>query len=690
MTNGIQKIERNQLCIIHSEPLNLLFIAWALSKGYNAIYIEKENKALEIISLLDFNLLFAKPNSSMAASLYSISHEDYAAVSSNPSSLFQHTESNFIPIIKNNQIEGELIKSPLKPPNFPKIYWPIITDNTYKYFLSKLGRNILFASLDKCTYGLYNILKRLNSSNLTILDTSDVSSQDNSYDLVIFHTNSHHKKHYCIGKTHYLTTDYIYFQLLVISVLNFYKENNISFYYLQLPPLNNLPPSIKDNLYPYDFAKFVQDTEALDKYYGTNHNRKYFENGDYKKVAIIDKGLRHYLRDFTSETANVIDGKRLTIGTPVHYSNSIHCFGPCIVRGGYVCDDSTICSYLQQYINNQNSDWIRVLNYGVEGGVNSIYDFHNMMSATYKPNDIVILFSHLPHEYFLANELKFTTLDPSPIYTEENLKYPCIINSMMHVTHRVNKLLAEYLYGVLKPNLSHLNPQIEAADIKMNIDSSSVHLESLSPAFTAFKTNLIKYRIPDYLSKKIGAIVMNCNPFTLGHLYLVEESLKYVDHLYVFIVEEDKSFFSFEERYNLAKLCCSHLKKVTILPSGKYIISAATFPEYFFKEQMADVIINPSKDVELFGNEIAPVLNITYRFLGEEPIDKITAQYNLCLKEELKWFSIQVIEIPRKCVSNQLISASYVRQLIKDNNVKATHDFLPPQTYNYICNKFKS
>lgn len=51
----------------------------------------------------------------------------------------------------------------------------------------------------------------------------------------------------------------------------------------------------------------------------------------------------------------------------------------------------------------------------------------------------------------------------------------------------------------------------------------------------------------------VGSIVMNCNPFTLGHRYLIEYASKYVDYLYIFVVEEDKSFFPFSDRIDLIK-----------------------------------------------------------------------------------------------------------------------------------------
>jgi [citrate (pro-3S)-lyase] ligase len=73
---------------------------------------------------------------------------------------------------------------------------------------------------------------------------------------------------------------------------------------------------------------------------------------------------------------------------------------------------------------------------------------------------------------------------------------------------------------------------------------------------------------------KIGAVVMNCNPFTLGHRYLIEYAASKVTHLYIFAVEEDKSIFPFKDRFDLIKAGTAGLKNSTVLPSGKFIISA--------------------------------------------------------------------------------------------------------------------
>ncbi|MBQ9442198.1 MAG: [Selenomonadaceae bacterium] len=79
---------------------------------------------------------------------------------------------------------------------------------------------------------------------------------------------------------------------------------------------------------------------------------------------------------------------------------------------------------------------------------------------------------------------------------------------------------------------------------------------------------------------------MNCNPFTLGHEYLIEYASKKVKKLYIFVVEEDKSEFKFADRFELVKRGVKKFSNVEVLPSGKFIISQQTFSGYFNKENL--------------------------------------------------------------------------------------------------------
>jgi [citrate (pro-3S)-lyase] ligase len=183
---------------------------------------------------------------------------------------------------------------------------------------------------------------------------------------------------------------------------------------------------------------------------------------------------------------------------------------------------------------------------------------------------------------------------------------------------------------------------------------------------------------------KIGAIVMNCNPFTKGHRYLIEEAKKQVDYLFIFVVEENKSFFSFEERFEMVEIGVEDIKNVIVLPSGKFILSFQTLPTYFDKEEHNEVQVDAVNDLEIFARYVAKELNIKVRFVGEEPIDMVTKQYNQQMFQTLEEFDIEVIEIPRKQVLGCVISASNVRAALKNKNEVVLEQMLPNTTRKYL------
>ena len=185
------------------------------------------------------------------------------------------------------------------------------------------------------------------------------------------------------------------------------------------------------------------------------------------------------------------------------------------------------------------------------------------------------------------------------------------------------------------------------------------------------------HKIP---GKKTGAVVMNCNPFTLGHRYLIEEACSQVDILYVFVVEEDKSYFKFEDRIEMVRQGTKDLKQVQVLPSGKYIISKETFAQYFKKEQIISQVDDMDYDLRIFGEVIAGMLGISCRFVGEEPFDMVTRKYNETMKRILPDYGIEVIEIARVLVEGEIVSATKVRRSIENKDIDGFKRLVPPST----------
>lgn len=188
-------------------------------------------------------------------------------------------------------------------------------------------------------------------------------------------------------------------------------------------------------------------------------------------------------------------------------------------------------------------------------------------------------------------------------------------------------------------------------------------------------------------SGKTGCIVMNCNPFTLGHRYLAETASKACDILYIFVVSEDKSRFSADDRIEMVKQGTADLSNVKILPTGPYLISSATFPTYFLKERENAAQVKCRLDIEIFTKYYAPKFNITTRFVGTEPLSPMTSQYNAELKKILPTHGIELKEIQRLEVSDMPISAGWVRTLIDEGDIEGIKKLIPDTTYDFLNNK---
>ncbi|KRQ86119.1 [Citrate [pro-3S]-lyase] ligase [Caloramator mitchellensis] len=183
---------------------------------------------------------------------------------------------------------------------------------------------------------------------------------------------------------------------------------------------------------------------------------------------------------------------------------------------------------------------------------------------------------------------------------------------------------------------------------------------------------------------KKAALVMNCNPFTLGHRFLIETASYENDEVVVFIVEENRSLFPFDVRLNLVKEGVKDLKNVAVIPGGRYIISSATFPSYFLRQEDERLRAYTRLDAAIFGKYIAKEFNIDKRYVGTEPYCNVTDAYNNALVDVLPSFGIEVRIVERKQIDNTAVSASFVRELIRKGKIEDTYKYVPETTFNFL------
>ena len=177
-----------------------------------------------------------------------------------------------------------------------------------------------------------------------------------------------------------------------------------------------------------------------------------------------------------------------------------------------------------------------------------------------------------------------------------------------------------------------------------------------------------------------GVVVMNCNPFTLGHRYLIEQAAKQVERLFVMVVREDCSLFAYAERKAMVEQGVAHLKNVTVIDGSEYAISQATFPTYFLKRLDDAADTQMLLDLDIFRRHIAPALGATVRFVGTEPTDQLTRRYNQLMHEVLA----DVRETARLEKEGNAVSASRVRKAMEQGDMSTIRQLVPPTTLPYI------
>lgn len=211
------------------------------------------------------------------------------------------------------------------------------------------------------------------------------------------------------------------------------------------------------------------------------------------------------------------------------------------------------------------------------------------------------------------------------------------------------------------------------------VDGTLVFMENRKTGFSNYLKDLEK-------TKKDGvsaALVMNANPFTLGHQYLVETAAARCDTLHLFVLSEDASLVPFAVRKKLVQAGTAHIPNVVLHDSGPYIISSATFPSYFLKDEAAVIDGHARLDLAVF-TRIAQALGVTERYVGEEPTSQVTGLYNKIMARELPKAGIACHIIPRKEASGRAISASTVRVALQNGDWDTLKSLVPSTTLDFF------
>lgn len=448
--------------------------------------------------------------------------------------------------------------------------------------------------------------------------------------------------------------------------------------------------------FPFLIEHIDQYEDDLKELFGDLYSREYIaELG--KIPQVIAKGDIYCHEDFASKYVNVIEGKRIVCFQPEKFTRTIHVYGRCGAFGYAVEDKNSLPSQIQLQLNNHGITDIRVVNHGLWGGEDEYLE-HNFLNdcVGYKEGDI-ILFYMMHIDKRLLKHWEDAGVKYKDI-THEWHEYPeakwCFYDKPGHMNHIGYQHVAE----IIVADMIRQNFAGKQVDDSLFTSFKSEHLKEYlkknnnSDFYKEVNeyTSSILQEYPLQNEKMVcGSIVMNCNPFTKGHRYLIEYAAKQVERLYVFVVKEDKSFFKYEDRFEMVKQGTADLKNVVIVSSGKFIISSLTFPEYFMKDYVKEKNFDVSMDVETFCKYIAPPLNIKKRFAGEEPFDPVTLNYNENMRRILPTYGMEFCEIPRLALDEKrVINATEVRRLLKERDFEAISDYVPETTLTILERKY--
>lgn len=432
---------------------------------------------------------------------------------------------------------------------------------------------------------------------------------------------------------------------------------------------------------PLEILSSMSETEKK-IYWGNEYcegiSRKFVQEFKEMKYKIQNGVVRFENKD-ENQYFTFQDGLRCVPNTK-KANKKLYMIGPCTVFGAYVTNTQTVEYYLQEKLNTTEFKYQIV-----DGGAPGLYkEFQYLLTSSINKEDMVVI---LTTEHALIDTLKSYKQvhylgSLSDIYSELENPLSCILDNFRHVNYRVNQLIAERVYFALIPYLNQ--KEVKEKEIVAPIQNYFISWE----IFEYYKKFAMKYQV-DNLSGRIGAIVMNCNPFTKGHRYLIEYAARQVDRLLVFVVEEDLSAFAYEDRFAMVQLGTEDLKNVTVLPSGKYNISKSTFAQYFEKDKPIKCVDSMEYDCRVFCEVIAPIMHISCRFVGEEPSDIVTNSYNKTMQKIFSLYDLELFEIPRKKEDSgqEVISASRVRKAMELQDWEKAKSLLPESSIQYIKEK---
>lgn len=445
--------------------------------------------------------------------------------------------------------------------------------------------------------------------------------------------------------------------------------------------INNQDMYVKDRP---SWAQGIIAPEYIQNLYGKGSD---YISKVYETSVPVLRSTKVVLKDLDNGVSSVENGCRTTASQPDDAKSRLLVFGSSTTYGIGCSDTDTIPSIIQSILNNKNAN-VKVENHGVLG-MNLLLAFNNLLQTEINPGDTVIFFDF--DEFRDASWRGIKNIDLNNIDRKDDF-FIDLTKHQCHFSPRGNEVIGNVICNeFVLDNIDNSVPANEDVYLDEKVISVLDNFKYFLYKQTA-KTfencemksylSLLESHVPDP-ELKVGSVAVNCNPITKGHLHLLEHASRNVDKLFIFVIEEDKSFFRFEDRLHLVAESTKHLENVTVLRGGKFICTELTYPDYFDKDT-TEAKADASMEAWFFCEYIAKTLNITKIFLGDEPKCMITKQYNEKMQELLPDYGIEVDIIDRIATNGDVISASKVRKLLEVGDFDGIAQIVPEPTLLFL------
>ena len=554
-------------------------------------------------------------------------------------------------------------------------------DEFYNYIIINTDYKCL-----KLSNSRESLINKIDESNSLIIDTNYICSE---FRKKIYELESYKRYGDCAN---YISLEELCESAELISFKEFY--NNKHFHTLlfefQVPEdLTNLTYHEQLRIsfdrhyrYYYENINNPEINVIVKRVLGRDYSKEFILSRNDMSGTILKNGIC-YLADSDNPYCKASNGLRYTAYKDnMDFYSKINVFGSCIVYGAVVDDYNTIPSLLQKRLNNDDYKY-EVFNYGARA-IDFYDNYRTASSLKIKENDIFI-FVVSPDERKKLESIGIKKIHKfAEVFNNDKKLKDYFMGEPVHCNAEANEAISNYIYNFLSKKLIK-SDNLKDSKVVKHYSKHEANEEYMS---SGLKDYLNYLKTIDRKTSLNGAVMINGNPFTYGHYHLIKYASSRVDTLYVFIVREDKSYFKYDDRLQMAINNCKELKNVVVTGSGTVFGTAMTFPSYYQRDSKQEVRLDASLDVELFSEYVAPTLNITKRFVGDEPNDYITNQYNMLLKEKLGDYGIDLTIIPRYEKEGRIISAKSVRNAIEKNDKKTVKELVPFETYLIIEKKY--